>query len=215
MHQPPPKMQRPTRSYSLPTVALVLSIGGLCICISSAVGVILGIISLVRIGREPQLPGRGKAIAAIIIGAVLVPFQLGVLAAIAIPNFIRFQARSKQSECKMALREIYRDQVAYRVDHGRYATRFSELGFQVTPGNRYAYLLSEGEVIPVDPRYPPSFDPATAIRPFGVGVKGDEFVAACVGNIDNDPTLDVWTVSSVDRSVPAGIPLNEVNDVIE
>ena len=149
MHQPPPTMQRPTRSYSLPTVALVLSIGGLCICISSAVGVILGIISLVRIGREPQLPGRGKAIAAIIIGAVLVPFQLGVLAAIAIPNFIRFQARSKQSECKMALREIYRDQVAYRVDHGRYATRFSELGFQVTPGNRYAYLLSEGEVIPV------------------------------------------------------------------
>jgi len=42
-----------------------------------------------------------------------------------------------------------------------------------------------------------------------------------VGNIDNDPTVDVWTVSSEDRtqpdgrSLPAGTPRNDVNDVIE
>jgi hypothetical protein len=42
-----------------------------------------------------------------------------------------------------------------------------------------------------------------------------------VGNIDNDATLDVWTVSSKPRkgadglTVPAGSPRNDVNDVIE
>jgi len=211
--QPPAMVQRPT--YSLPSIALALSIGGLCLCITSLVGIVLGIVSLVRIGREPQLPGRGKAIAAIVIGVGIIPFQLGVLAAIAIPNFVRYQARAKQSECKTTLRALYRDQVNYRAAHGRYASRFTDLEFRVIPGNRYAYLLSASEVVPVDPRYRTGFDPVAEVRPFGVGVKGDEFVAACVGNIDDDPTLDVWTVSSADRSVPAGTPLNEVNDVMD
>ena len=206
-------MERPT--YSLPTIALALSIAGACTCISSLVGTVLGIIALARIGREPQLPGRGRAIAAIVIGVGIIPFQLGFLAAIAIPNFVRLQARSKQSECKMVLREIWRDQQTYRAANGRYATRFGDLGLEVHPGNRYAYLLSESEVVPVDPRYRTDFDPVAEVRSFGVGVRGDAFVAACVGNIDNDSTLDVWTVSSADRSVPAGTPLNEVNDVVD
>ena len=211
--QPLARVERPT--YSLPTIALALSIGGLCICLSSVAGIILGIVSLVRIGKEPQLPGRGQAIAAIVVGVGIIPFQLGVLAAIAIPNFIRFQARSKQVECKVALRTLWRDQQAYRAAHGAYASHFADLRFRVPAGNRYAYLLSESDVVPVDPRYQTDFDPVDAVRSYGVGVKGDEFLAACVGNIDNDPTLDVWTVSSADRSVPAGTPKNEVNDVVE
>jgi hypothetical protein len=41
-----------------------------------------------------------------------------------------------------------------------------------------------------------------------------------IGNVDNDPTLDVWTISSESRqapdgmSVPPGSPRNDVNDVI-
>ena len=206
-------MERPT--YSLPTIALALSIAGLCLCISSLVGIVLAIIALARIGREPQLPGRGRAIAAIVIGVGIIPLQLGFLTAIAIPNFIRMQARSKQGECKLTLRELWRDQQTYRAANGQYATRFADLHFQVRPGNRYAYLLSESELVPVDPRYRTDFDPVAEVRSFGVGVKGDAFVAACVGNIDNDRTLDVWTVSSADRSVPAGTPRNEVNDVVE
>jgi type IV pilus assembly protein PilA len=206
-------VERPT--YSLPTIALALSIGGLCLCLSSLAGIVLGIIALARIGREPQLPGRGRAIAAIVVGVGVIPFQLGFLAAIAIPNFIRYQARSKQIECKLSLRELWNDEQAYRADHGHYATRFTDLRFQARPRNRYAYVLSQSEVIPVDPRYRTDFDPVAAVRSFGVGVKDDAFVAACVGNIDNDPTLDVWTVSSDDRTVPAGTPRNEVNDVVE
>jgi len=42
-----------------------------------------------------------------------------------------------------------------------------------------------------------------------------------IENVDNDPTLDVWTISSESRqapdgmSVPPGSPRNDVNDVIE
>ena len=144
-----PGEQAPKTPYALPGVALALSIGGLCICISSVVGAILGIVALVRIRREPQLRGRGLAIAAIVVAVGLVPFQAGVLAAIAIPNFIRYQARAKQAECRTNLRAILSAQQTYRATHGRAATQFSELDASILPGNRYTYLLSSGALLPV------------------------------------------------------------------
>jgi len=219
--QPGAVQQRP--SYALPTVALVLSILGLCFCPGSIVAVVLAIVALVRIGKEPQLPGKGLAIAALVIAVGLLPVQAGVLAAIAIPNFIRLQARSKQSECKVNLRNLAAAQVRHRAEHGEYASDFATLGFTVPAGNRYAYLLSENEVLPIDPRYSANrVDPVLEARRLGLqlGAGREHFLAACVGNIDSDPTLDVWTVSSDDRSgpegdVPAGRPRNDVNDVVE
>lgn len=209
----------PQKPYSLPTVALVFSLLGLCTCIGSLIGPILGIIALLRISREPGLAGRGLAIAAIVTPLILLPVQ----AAIAIPNFIRFQARSKQSECKANLRALATAQRQYREAKGQYATGLEELGFTVPRGNRYAYLLSETEFIPIDPRYSRAvaLDVPQQVAKLGLGVTSDGFLAACVGNIDNDATLDVWTVSSKPRkgadglTVPAGSPRNDVNDVIE
>jgi len=220
--QPGAVQQRPT--YSLPTVALVLSIVGLCFCPSSLVGVVLAILALVRIRKEPQLPGKGLAIAALVVGVGLLPFQAGMLAALAIPNFIRFQAKAKQSECKLNLRNLAMAQVQYRAEHGQYATGFGALGFSVPAGNRYAYLLSESEVLPVDPKYAGggTFDPVAEARrrALALGAGPDRFLAACIGNVDNDATLDIWTVSSEDRTgregaVPSGQPRNDVDDVVE
>jgi len=210
----------PQKPYSLPTIALVLSILGLCTCIGSVVGPILGIIALLRINREPGLAGRGLAIAAIVTPLILLPVQLGL----AVPNFIRFQARSKQSECKANLKALYNAQRQHRSTKGQFATSLEDLGFTVPRGNRYAYLLSETEFIRVDPKYSGSvaIDVPREAAKLGVGVSSDEFLAACVGNIDNDATLDVWTISSKSReggpdgtSVPAGFPRNDVNHVIE
>jgi type II secretory pathway pseudopilin PulG len=217
-----PGGQAPKTPYALPGVALALSIGGLCICISSVVGAILGIVALLRIHREPQLRGHGLAIAAIVVAVGLVPFQAGVLAAIAIPNFIRYQARAKQSECRTNLRAIWRAQQTYRATHGRAATQFSELDVSIPPGNRYAYLLASGELLPVDVpfRAASPVDPAAIARRQSTGLEG-HFVAACIGNIDRDDMLDVWTVSDEDEqlrdetSVPAGTPRNQVNDVAQ
>lgn len=46
-----------------------------------------------------------------------------------------------------------------------------------------------------------------------------EITMACIGNIDDDPDLDVWTISTAARtdptgdSVPPGMPFNELNDL--
>jgi type II secretory pathway pseudopilin PulG len=215
-----PSTRPPEKPYSLPTVALIVSLSGLCTCLGSLIGPILGIVALLRINREPGLAGRGLAIAAIVTPLILLPVQ----AAIAIPNFIRFQARSKQSECKANLRALFAAQRQHRDAKGQYATSLEELGFRVPRGNRYAYLLSATDFIPVDPRYSGAvaIDVPDQAAKFGVGASSDGFLAACVGNIDNDATLDVWTISSKSReggpdgtSVPAGFPRNDVNDVIE
>ncbi|RYZ36388.1 MAG: prepilin-type N-terminal cleavage/methylation domain-containing protein [Myxococcaceae bacterium] len=48
-----------------------------------------------------------------LIELMIVVAIIGILAAIAIPNFIRFQAKSKQSEAKTNLKAIFTAQKAY------------------------------------------------------------------------------------------------------
>ncbi|MBL91020.1 MAG: dolichyl-phosphate-mannose--protein mannosyltransferase [Myxococcales bacterium] len=49
---------------------------------------------------------------------------IGILAAIAIPNFVKFQCRSKQSEARSSLKAIYTAEEAYRAEYDTY-THFS------------------------------------------------------------------------------------------
>lgn len=218
---PPPGAQV---KYSLPLIAFILSLVGFCCCPTALPGMVLGIVAWVRISKEPHLPGKGLAIAATFIPLALVPI-VGIQAAIAIPNFIKFQARSKQTECKTNLRAIYQAQRAVEESKGHWATSFEELELQLERGNRYSYFLAPGAVHPADAaRFPDlaAEDHGGALVRSGVelGGEGDGVVGACVGNVDNDETLDIWTVSTLDRKgpqgpVPAGTPLNDVNDVTE
>jgi len=66
---------------------------------------------------------------------------IGILAAIAIPNFIRFQAKSKQSEAKTNLRAIFTGQRSRFGERDRYASLIAEVGFAPERGNRYLYDL--------------------------------------------------------------------------
>ncbi len=66
---------------------------------------------------------------------------IGILAAIAIPNFIRFQARSKQAEAKAALKSIFTGQKSLFAEKDRYSEETGEIGFAPERGNRYAYSL--------------------------------------------------------------------------
>lgn len=64
---------------------------------------------------------------------------IGILAALAIPNFIKFQARAKQSEAKTTLRGLSTAQTNYFSESDRYAANLSDVNFQIERGNRYAY----------------------------------------------------------------------------
>ena len=66
---------------------------------------------------------------------------IGILAAIAIPNFIRFQARSKQSEAKTNLKAVFTGQKSRFGERDRYSSAIAEIGFAPERGNRYYFDL--------------------------------------------------------------------------
>jgi type IV pilus assembly protein PilA len=69
---------------------------------------------------------------------------IGILAAIAIPNFIKFQAKSKQSEAKTNLKGLFQAERSFYAEHDGYATNFAAAGFIPERGNRYTYAIGSG-----------------------------------------------------------------------
>lgn len=66
---------------------------------------------------------------------------IGILAAIAIPNFIKYQARTKQAEAKNSLKAIFTGQKARFAEKDSYTFKIGEVGFAPERGNRYLYDL--------------------------------------------------------------------------
>lgn len=79
-----------------------------------------------------------------LIELMIVVAIIGILAAIAIPNFIKFQARSKQSEAKTNLKALFTAQKAFFSEKDRYSNFGNEIGFSPERGNRYGYIISVG-----------------------------------------------------------------------
>jgi len=55
-----------------------------------------------------------------LIELMIVVAIIGILASIAIPSFLKFQCKSKQSEAKTALKATYTTQLAYNGEFGTY-----------------------------------------------------------------------------------------------
>ena len=79
-----------------------------------------------------------------LIELMIVVAIIGILAAIAIPNFIRFQARSKQGEAKANLKAMFTAERSFFQEKDRYSQYQNEIGFSPERGNRYAYRLEKG-----------------------------------------------------------------------
>ncbi len=69
---------------------------------------------------------------------------IGILAAIAIPNFIKYQARVKKAEAKQSLRGLYVAQRALFVEKDSYSSSLPEIGFTPERGNRFALMVGCG-----------------------------------------------------------------------
>ena len=77
-----------------------------------------------------------------LIELMIVVAIIGILAAIAIPNFVKFQCRSKQSEAKGNLKSIYVAEEAYRADQSTYSTNQLSIGFVTKGTPRYTYNIN-------------------------------------------------------------------------
>lgn len=74
-----------------------------------------------------------------LIELMIVVAIIGILAAIAIPNFLRYQAKSRQSEAKTNLGAIFVAETAYLSENSRYGS-FAEIGYALAgTTNRYTY----------------------------------------------------------------------------
>jgi len=82
-----------------------------------------------------------------LIELMIVVAIIGILAAIAIPNFIRFQARSKQSEAKTNLKAIFTGQRSFFGERDLYSAVAANIGFAPERGNRYAYRLDDAACV--------------------------------------------------------------------
>src|SRR6516162_3258833 len=82
-----------------------------------------------------------------LIELMIVVAIIGILAAIAIPNFIRFQARSKQSEAKTNLKAAFTGQRSFFGERDAYSPFAANIGFAPERGNRYDYMLDDAACV--------------------------------------------------------------------
>jgi type IV pilus assembly protein PilA len=68
---------------------------------------------------------------------------IGILAAIAIPNYMRYLIKTRQTEAKIFLSSIGRFQELYLIDNSTYADSIDSLGFSSKGNTRYSYVLSD------------------------------------------------------------------------
>lgn len=148
---------------------------------------------------------------------------IGVLFAIAFPNFKKYECKSMQSEAKTNLRQLLTAQRSFQAEYGFYTSDLVLLGFNPGPSPRYVY----GFYYPIEDtpgNAPADHDPERSDTthdevvakggysnervktqdgdpltvedlPEDSFVERDEFVAAAVGDIKTDSfgNLDMWT----------------------
>jgi hypothetical protein len=175
---------------------------------------------------------RGRPWAAIVVTIAALVLVCGVLSVLAMTwfnSYRTFGARSKASEARSNLKAIAIASRVYSDDHdGGCSDRIAAIGFSPESGNRYLYALStdgplepRGTTLPdavgvlADTRRHPTLDNAaleSGVAPEVWDTVGIRFesgacavTALAVSNLDDDPDLDVWTISTVERRLDGGV----------
>ena len=77
-----------------------------------------------------------------LIELMIVVAIIGILAAIAIPNFLKYQCKARQSEAKANLGSLRVSQEAYFAEYDKYVGGTSGYGFVIKGTQRYTYAVT-------------------------------------------------------------------------
>ncbi|MEK6683563.1 MAG: prepilin-type N-terminal cleavage/methylation domain-containing protein [Nitrospirota bacterium] len=133
-----------------------------------------------------------------LIELMIVVAIIGILAAIAIPNFMTYQSKARQSEAKVNLGAIFTTAASYFAENNTYAaTTFNTLGYARSGAGKYymwwiADSLAGTSAGCTGPLGANTVVPTGAAAPAATALG---FTAAAVGNIDGDVTCDDWTIN--------------------
>ena len=214
----------------LPVVALVISVVGLCFPPLLLVSAALGGYSLFQASRDPAWAGRkqlAQMTLAVSVAGVLIFLGL------ALPNMKRFAMRTRQVECREALTRLGELERKFYEKNSRYTVSMQELDPLATRGNVTLRLSSMGPVwtegfitaehVGLGDATVDAATPKLVLS--DVGLKGTcpacTLTLSCAQNLDGDPTIDTWTLSTLERpgangaKVPGWVPWNEVDDVTQ
>lgn len=107
-----------------------------------------------------------------LIELMIVVAIIGILAAIAVPNFLKFQCRAKQSEAKSNLKSIFVSQESWRAENDQYGVDFLTIGWE------------------------PKGDAGKIRYDYTNAAAADTFTATATGNaIDSELTGNTWTIN--------------------
>ena len=144
---------------------------------------------------------------------------IGILASIAIPTFMQYQARARQSEARTSLGSIFLGERVYFIEEGRYGS-IGEIRYILTGANRYTYRSGQAGAAgggnanvtaPGDTQDTINASVGT-VEAQGATVamaSAMSFTATAAGNVDADSTIDRWTVNELRQ----GLQIAESNDI--
>lgn len=143
---------------------------------------------------------------------------IGILSAIAVPNFKKYQAKSKQSEAKIQLAAVYSTEVSANADYDTFATCISDLGYETPPKGYYivgfsahdtttaGYVTGRGgtcgstgtfAILPTQLLEANATNTnATASDIASVTPTTSAFTASAAGNISTAVAFDKWTINA-------------------
>lgn len=135
-----------------------------------------------------------------LIELMIVVAIIAILAAIAVPNFMNFLAKTKRSEAKYNLEAIFKTEVSWFGEYNYFSTKFSDIRWR-PDGTIYYYSFNVG-----DPSEIYGLGQAApAGMPVTPGADASSFSACAWGSIDNDTTVDAWSINDrKNLSIQAG-----------